>query len=291
MDARARQSTLLNDIFEIFDLKPMNVVATAKRIAKEMGFKRSISRQYLGKLRSGEAEGPTQEKILLLVMTIQELSGYAVRATDLFPLEPAIPEGMPLLRPNGRNVNVPISSGERRRIFVAESTDASVEESAAVATLYVEYGILLRSIAMRRYDVPPDDAEGLVHDAFVAYLQRHTTIREVKKWLMGAVSNASRHYWRDRKREAPLPADLAEPEDPASANEAELMPLRFSLGSLVAKLGDKCREAIEQRYWREQSMERIAELLATSPAYVRKLLVICRRRLKGWLFGRGKGQA
>jgi len=282
--------TRLNEIFEIFGLKGAHVLQTAARLAKEMELRRSISRQYLTKLRAGRARA-TEEKILLLVATIREMTGYAVRASDLFPVEPAYVEGMPLLRPDGRNVSVPVSSGASRgrRLLVPEPTGASGDD--AFEALYLEYGLLLRTIAMRRYGVPPDDAEALVHDAFIAYLQRHTTIREVKPWLMGVVSNASKHYWRDRKREEPLLELYRERPDRASDDEADQWEWRITVGSVVARLGEKCRQTLWGYYWREESKEKIAETLATSPGYVRQLLVSCRRRLKELLHGTGRGRA
>lgn len=172
---------------------------------------------------------------------------------------------------------------------MSEPTDSTGDE--AFEALYVEYGLLLRTIAMRKYGVPPDDAEALVHDAFIAYLQRHTTIREVKLWLMGVVSNGARHYWRDRKREAPLPELATAQPDPASAEEVEEWERRITVGSIVARLGQKCRETLWGYYWREESKEQIAETLATSPGYVRQLLVSCRRRLKELLHATGRGSA
>ncbi|MGH9422529.1 MAG: RNA polymerase sigma factor [Thermoanaerobaculia bacterium] len=278
----------MDHIFAVFGLKPRHVVLTAGRIAEEMSFRRSISRQYLSKLRGGRARA-TEEKILLLVMTIRELTGYAVRAGDLFPLEPAFTEGMPLLRPDARSTCLPVSSIPfHGRTFLPEPTGRSGDD--AVEALYVEYGVLLRSIAMRRYGVPPDDAEALVHDTFVAYIERHTAIREIKPWLMGAVSNACKHYWRDRKREAPMPELYEETADPASGTEADQWEWRITVSAVVARLGAKCRETIRGYYWREESKETIAETLATSPAYVRQLLVSCRRRLKELLNGTGRGR-
>jgi len=272
-----RAPTPLDKILAIFGLKPTDVVATAKRIAGQLGMSEGISRQQLLRVRKGSAHA-TDTKIFLLVAAIRELTGYAVRASDLFHLEPALVEGVPYLNP--------VSSPHPRGFTLPESTPPTSESE--FEALYLEYGVLLRTIAMRRYNVPPDDAEALVHDTFVAYLERHTVIRELKPWLMGAVSNASKHYWRDRKREAPLPETLE--EIPADRNDAEEWAWRISVGAVVARLGEKCRETLRGYYWREETKERIAEKLATSPGYVRQLLVSCRRRLKELLHGTRRGE-
>jgi RNA polymerase sigma factor (sigma-70 family) len=274
---RERPATPLDKIFAVFGLKPTHVAATAKRIARELGLREGISRQQLLRVRKGVAHA-TEGKIFLIVAAVRELTGYAVRASDLFHVEPALAEGMPYLNP--------VSSPRPRGLTLPESTPPTGE--AEFEALYLEYGILLRSIAMRRYHVPPDDAEALVHDTFIAYLERHTVIREVKPWLMGTVGNACKHYWRDRKREAPLPETIE--ETPAGGENAEEWAWRISVGAVVARLGEKCRETLRGYYWRGESNERIAENLATSPGYVRQLLVSCRRRVKEMLQGTRKGQ-
>jgi RNA polymerase sigma factor (sigma-70 family) len=273
--------TPFDRIIALFGLKTKHVVATAKRIAEELGLSEGISRQQLLRVRKGAAH-PTDTKIFLLVAAVRELSGYAVRASDLFRVEPALAEGtvegMPYLNP--------VSSPGPRGLTLPQSTPPTGESE--FEALYLEYGILLRTIAMRRYHVPPDDAEALVHDTFIAYLERHTVIREVKPWLMGCVSNASKHYWRDRKREAPMP-DAIE-ETPVGRDDAEEWAWRISVGAVVARLGEKCRETLRGYYWREETKERIAENLATSPGYVRQLLVSCRRRVKEMLQGTRRGE-
>jgi RNA polymerase sigma factor (sigma-70 family) len=268
--------TPLERILEIFGLRSREVVATAKRVAGELGLSEGISRQQLLRVRKGQAH-PTDTKIYLLVAAMRELTGYAIRASDLFRLEPALAEGMPYLNP--------ISSSRPRGLTLPESIPPTGESE--FERLYLEYGVLLRTIAMRRFHVPPDDAEALVHDTFIAYLERHTVIREVKPWLMGCVGNACKHYWRDRKREAPLPETIE--ERPAGGDDAEEWAWRISVGAVVARLGEKCRETLRGYYWRDETKERIAENLATSPGYVRQLLVSCRRRVKEMLQGVRRG--
>ncbi len=281
--------TPLAAVLAALGLKPKHVVQAANRIAAEMGFRRAISRQYFIKLRTGEGHA-TEEKILLLVMAFRELSGYAVRASDLFALEPAGGAGDgPLLTPgisgHGSNPFVPISSpgaGFRaRRVSVSDQTGTSGDD--AFEELYAEYGLLLRSIAMRKYGIPPDDAEALTHDTFVAYLQRHTKIHDLKPWLMGAVCNACKHYWRDRKREVPLPEDFEETIDPTANCSADSWAWKITVAALLARLGNQCRETLQRYYWADESKEKIAATLSLSPGYVLHLLSSCRQRIREML--------
>ena len=272
-----RPAPPLAQILAKLGLKPIHVAATAKAIAQLLGMKEGLSRQQLLRIRQGRAH-PTDSKIFLIVAAVRELTGQAVRAADLFRLEPALAEGVPYVNP--------VSSNPPRGLILTESTPPADETE--FEALYLEYGVLLRTIAMRRYNVPPDDAEALVHDTFIAYLERHTVIRELKPWLMGAVSNSCKHYWRDRKREAPMPDAID--ETPAAGDEADEWAWRISVGAVVARLGEKCRETLRGYYWREESNERIAANLATSPGYVRQLLVSCRRRVKELLHGTRRGE-
>jgi len=286
-----KRDTPLKLVTAALGLKPNDVVQMAGRIAEEMGFRRSISRQYFVKLRGGRATA-TEEKILLLVMTIRELTGYAVRASDLFPLEPAaaglagLPFSPEILTQGGSNTLIPVSSDGSGshvwRVFVPEPSGPAGDDDA-FESLYTEYGLLLRSIAMRRYGIPPDDAEALVHDTFVAYLERHTKINDLKPWLMGAVSNGCKHYWRDRKREMPLPVDYEEAADPAPDCTADNWAWRITVAGLVARLGEQCRETLKRYYWREESKESIAATLSLSPGYVLHLLSSCRQRIREML--------
>ncbi len=144
----------------------------------------------------------------------------------------------------------------------------------------MEHERLLRSIAQFRFDIPPGDAESLVHDIFASYLERQPDAIDVKAYLVGSINHACRHYWRKRKHEAPL---LTEHEGNAYGDErarVELWTLRLSLGATLARLGGKCSETLRRYYLRDESVEAIATNLETSPAYVWQLLSSCRKRAR-----------
>jgi len=164
---------------------------------------------------------------------------------------------------------------------VRSVTDPSSPTNAKeFEALYTEYGVLLRGIAIRRYNIPPDDAEALVHDIFTAYLQRRDYVRELKGWLIGAIGNASKDYLRRRKREEPLLPEHDQRPDQAAEEKAERWMTTMTMATVMARLGEKCRETIRRYYFHEESKEAIAEQLATSPGYVLQLLVSCRRRVR-----------
>jgi RNA polymerase sigma factor (sigma-70 family) len=271
--------TLLQRFIDELGLKATEVIEEANRIALEEGVE-SISRQHFLNLRQGRASA-TAERIYIIVAAVRSLTGMLIRATDLFLLQPATPS--PGLLPwQGTPTPVSVSSYRRtsgawRSMVTDESRPTDVNEFEA---LYTEYGVLLRSIAIRRYSIPPDDAEALVHDIFTSYLQRQAHVRELKAWLMGAIGNASKDYLRRRKREEPLLPEHDQTADQGAEEKAERWMVKMTVATVISRLGEKCRETLRRYYFHEESKESIARELATSPAYVLQLLVSCRKRVR-----------
>src|SRR5258706_8992754 len=97
---------------------------------------------------------------------------------------------------------------------------------------------LLVAVAIRKFQVPAVDAEALAHEVFLSYLKRKDEIRELHKWLLGAICNASRYYWRQHGRNIEqLDTELAaERPDPASRNILATLPARIAAGEEPAGL-------------------------------------------------------
>lgn len=273
-----------------FGLKPTSILREADRIARETGVP-SISRTQLNRLRLGKQRA-TEERIFIVLAAIRELTGVELRAGELFALEPALAASYASREHGGVPAATVFSPGSRFahfwRIMVAEEPESSSDQ--AFETLYVEYGVMLRTIAMRGFGIPPDDAEALVHDCFIAYLQRHTCIRDVKAWLSGAMRNTCRHYLRDRKREAPLGPEHDATIDPAPQASLDAWIRKLTLASVLARLGAKCRETLRGYYLADEAKEALADRLSTSPGYIDQLLSTCRRRAQELFRSLGKGK-
>jgi RNA polymerase sigma factor (sigma-70 family) len=277
--------TRLQRFIEKLGLNALDIIREANRIAFDEAVE-SISRRQLLRLRQGRATA-TAERIYIIVAAIRSLTGMLVQATDLFVLQPATPGPVDVPWETSWPSPAPLSVSSHRRTSgglwstVRSVTDPSppTNESEFEA-LYTEYGVLLRSIAIRRYNIPPDDAEALVHDIFTAYLQRREHVRELKGWLIGAIGNASKDYLRRRKREEPLLPEHDQKPDQAAEEKAERWMVNMTVARVMARLGEKCRETLRRYYFHEESKEFIAEQLATSPGYVLQLLVSCRRRVR-----------
>lgn len=281
--------TRLQKFIEKLGLKALDIVREANRIAFDEAVE-SISRRHFLRLRQGHATA-TAERIYIIVAAIRSLTGMFVQATDLFVLQPATPEpGDASWETSWPHPPERLSVSSHRRtsgaLWSTASTVRSVtdpsppSDASEFEALYTEYGVLLRSIAIRRYNIPPDDAEALVHDIFTAYLQRREHVRELKGWLIGAIGNASKDYLRRRKWEEPLLPEHDEKPDQAAEEKAERWMLNMTVATVMARLGEKCRETLRRYYFHEESKESIARELATSPGYVLQLLVSCRRRVR-----------
>jgi RNA polymerase sigma factor (sigma-70 family) len=158
--------------------------------------------------------------------------------------------------------------------------DQEPSASQMLEVLYHEHAQLLCATARHRYRVPPEDVEGLVHDIFASMLERNPRVDDMRAFLLGAVGNAARYYWRKRRHEAPLLDEHEDTEDDRASTHLEQWTTHLSLGATLAQLGPKCRETLRRYYLDEEEPREIAEHLDTSAAYVMQLLSSCRKRAR-----------
>ncbi len=275
--------TLLQRSIDELGLKTTEIIEEANRIALAEGVA-SISRQHFLSLRQGRASA-TVERVYIIVAAFRSLTGILIRASDLFRLQPATPGPAPWWWQGFGSLSpAPISGSSYRRISGAGRSVMTDEfrpmDANEFEAIYTEYGVLLRSIAIRRYNIPPDGADALVHYIFTAYLQRQSDVRELKAWLIGAIGNASKYYLRRLKREGTLLPEQDQTADPGAEAKAERWMVNLTVATVVARLGEKCREILRRYYLHEESKESIASEMATSPEYVLRLLVSCRNRVR-----------
>lgn len=180
---------------------------------------------------------------------------------------------------------VPILPGESVHADGRDATPPPPEEmsESTVDALYLEYAPFLRRYAMRRFGVPREDVDSLVHDVFATYLTDPTSIRSIRPYLVGGICNASRQYWRRRDREV---VAFAEPADePVDEQTLDRIAMRLDLGIALSRIGRRCREALRRYYLDGESTVVIAEKMATTPANVNYLVHVCRKRARAVLEG------
>jgi RNA polymerase sigma factor (sigma-70 family) len=183
-------------------------------------------------------------------------------------------------------VDEPLEEGMASKPIPAEPTASCPNERNAVEDLYLEHAFLLRRIAVRKFGIPDDEAEALVHDVFVEYLVRPRDVHHnVRSYLIAAVCNASRNYWRAKQtRERYFPsgpsAMLAEIADRVEDDVLEGLSLRMMIGETLARLGTRCREVLRRYYLEEENTAAIAATLDTTASNVNYLMHVCRKKAR-----------
>jgi RNA polymerase sigma factor (sigma-70 family) len=147
--------------------------------------------------------------------------------------------------------------------------------SSAVAQVYDEHAELLSRIAIGRFSINPEDAETLVHDVFLSFMLRRSEILDVRAWLVGAISNASRHYHRRYDRLEALPDDY-EATTADSQVQIETLLARDCLSCITPR----CRLALQLRYVEGYSVAEVAAELDVTPKYAQKLIGVCIRQAR-----------
>src|ERR1700744_4153618 len=82
----------------------------------------------------------------------------------------------------------------------APSASQLLASCGVIERVYLEHAPLLRRVAVRKFGIPPTDADTLVHDVFAAYIANPGAVRsDLRAWLIAAICNVSRNYWRTKE--------------------------------------------------------------------------------------------
>jgi RNA polymerase sigma factor (sigma-70 family) len=165
---------------------------------------------------------------------------------------------------------------------IAETATPKPAPTAAddVETLYRERRSLLLYVASRKFRIPESDAENLVQEVFLSYLQTGTKIDNVRAWLVAAMCNASRHYWRARGRTESLPENFGEHADTRSLGLADQFALKMTIRQAVQYLPERCQETLRLHYFEGHSASEVARLLETTSRYAEKMIHNCLNRVR-----------
>ncbi len=150
----------------------------------------------------------------------------------------------------------------------------------------------LVTMAVRKFQVPAVDAEGLAHEVFLSYLKRKDEIRDLNGWLVGAICNASRYYWRKlgRNTEQLDVAVAAERPDPSTTNILNTLVARIAAGEALAGLPPRYQNILKLRYLEGYSIKEIADHLGVTSKYMQKLVTKCLRRAEELFGDSGQGK-
>ena len=149
--------------------------------------------------------------------------------------------------------------------------------------MYREHASLLRRVAIRRFGVPPADVEALVHDVFINYLASTRKVHgEMRSYLIGAICNAARNYWRSRRTEGRVftEEDLDSMEVSCEPDLFDALSANLIVASTLAALRPRCREALRRYYLEGEDTRTIAAAMNTSPANINYIMHMCRKRAR-----------
>ncbi len=153
--------------------------------------------------------------------------------------------------------------------------DRGVAAEDELEDVYRSHYTLLLYISCRKFRVPPGDAESLIQEVFLSYLSSRSEVRDVRAFLMGAISNASRQYWRSKGRFESLPDDMHERADPLAGSLAESVATRIMVRETLSRLHERCRETLRLHYFEGCSAPEVGRELSTSTKFAEKLISKC----------------
>ena len=187
-----------------------------------------------------------------------------------------------MLDPNAAEVPpvVPESPLESGLLGGMDSTALPPPSGPDVGVLYEQYRDLLVHVACRKFRVPDSDAENLMQEVFLAYMQAGTRVENTKAWLVAAMCNASRHYWRQQSRTESLPDDIGDHSDPMSHGIADHFATSLTLRKALRYLQPRCRETLYLHYYEGRSATDVARELDTTSRYAEKLIHNCLKRVR-----------
>lgn len=150
------------------------------------------------------------------------------------------------------------------------------EETLGVAAILEKAQPRLRAI-LARTKIPPQDAEDLLQQTFLSFLQARAEICSPEAWLAGTLRKRCLLYWRARRRRLYDAVDttllewIAEPQEPRQERAVLLDNLR----KMIEQLHPRCRGILTLRYQLGLEPKELADRLGYSPASVSKITIRC----------------
>jgi RNA polymerase sigma-70 factor (ECF subfamily) len=135
---------------------------------------------------------------------------------------------------------------------------------------------------LRRFGVPPHDADDLLQEVFLAAVSKWDEIENKEGWMLGTLRNRCAIYWR-RRHASPfdaVDADLLEALSRPQPAPQERAALVWDLESLFANLPLRHRDVLWLRFGMGLATEEVAERLGYSPTSIRKLIGRSLERLR-----------
>ena len=130
---------------------------------------------------------------------------------------------------------------------------------------------------LKRFRVPPADADDLLQQTFLALLYRIESVDDPERWLIGVMRKKCLMYWRSERRRLDEPMDLEQLEWLAvpSAPAQEAQDLSRDLSALVGRLPARYRSLVRLRFGLGLDTQEVALVLGYRPSSIGKILSRC----------------
>jgi len=146
---------------------------------------------------------------------------------------------------------------------------AAAQETLNLEELYLNARRLLHSIPMRKYGLSADEAEDVVQEAWLLFLQKRGFIASARAWLAGTVVNLCRQQIDRSRRRNTEPLDEAFAL-PVARNEVRILATRQALQRVDARARKLCTMiVIEGRSYDEVSASTGLPLGSIGPLFIR----------------------
>ena len=147
---------------------------------------------------------------------------------------------------------------------------------AEQAALYETLGAFLQGLLIRAFEVPEREAERLVRDTFLHYVQNKPA-PNAHAWLIWAACRKANEYRHGRG----LPAAN---EDHAIRNAATALPYRDGMG----RLPTRAQEALRLKFEQKKTYEEVAGEMGLSVSAAKRYVAKALAQLRGLLRGEGE---
>lgn len=122
-----------------------------------------------------------------------------------------------------------------------------------------------------RFRIPPQDAEDILQNTFLLFLQKRSLIRNDEGWLICVARRQCLNFLRNRREK--FHSSLEEAFDLPAPQQPE--GLRHDLRRALARIPQRCRSVIQLRYKLGFGASEVAEKLGYRPSSVRKIASRC----------------
>jgi RNA polymerase sigma factor (sigma-70 family) len=168
--------------------------------------------------------------------------------------------------------------GETKRVAARSAKPAESGAPALFEEVYVRFAPRLRKVAVAKFGIAPDDAEGLVQDVFATFFMHAANVEQVERYLIGGICNAARKHLQRVGAADALFCD----DDPCQATAGDVLLRQLErkqlLSKVFARIGSRCRELLTRYYVRGESTDVIAQKLDSTRGSIAVTMHKCRRR-------------